>query len=76
MIIAVDFDGTVVKHAYPEVGADVPGAVDALYTLVNAGCKLILWTMRSGQYLDDAVKWFEDRGIGRWTPKTGQCVKL
>jgi hypothetical protein len=27
MIIAVDFDGTVVEHIYPDVGRDVPGAV-------------------------------------------------
>jgi hypothetical protein len=63
MIIAVDFDGTVVKHEYPEIGEDVPGAVNALQALNKAGYKIILWTMRSGEYLDDAVRWFEDRGI-------------
>lgn len=56
-VIAVDFDGTCVSHAYPDVGRDI-GAVPVLKDLVAAGHKLILWTMRSGQELDDAVRWF------------------
>lgn len=46
MIIAVDFDGTCVKHEFPKVGADI-GAVPVLKALVEAGHQLILWTMRS-----------------------------
>lgn len=63
MVIAVDFDGTVVEHAYPDIGDDVPGAAKAMQTLTKAGYKIILWTMRSGGHLDDAVTWFADRGI-------------
>ena len=44
--IAVDFDGTVVTHDFPEVGKDI-GAVPVLKDLVNAGHKIILFTMRS-----------------------------
>ena len=58
MIIAIDFDGTVVDHRYPCVGPDVPNAVKTLSALCDRGDKLILWTMRSGRYLDDAVVWF------------------
>ena len=61
--IAVDFDGTVVKHRYPDVGEDVPGAVDTLRDLVNNGHKLILNTMRSGETLQDAVDWFDVRRL-------------
>lgn len=46
MYIAVDFDGTCVKHQFPEVGEDI-GAVPVLKELVEAGHKLILCTMRS-----------------------------
>jgi hypothetical protein len=63
MIIAVDFDGTVVDHRYPEVGPDVPGAVEALHKLVNASHVLILWTMRSGERLIEAVRWYSDNGL-------------
>lgn len=47
-IIAIDFDGTVVTHAYPHMGMDA-GAVPVLKELVANDCKLILYTMRSGQ---------------------------
>ncbi len=56
-IIGLDFDGTCVTHEFPKIGKDI-GAVPVLKDLVNAGHKLILFTMRSGEYLDDAVRWF------------------
>ena len=66
-IIAVDFDGTVVLHEYPEVGADVPDAVRVLKRLNEAGVKIIVWTMRCGKHLEiDARQWFESRGIDVW----------
>lgn len=46
MIIAIDFDGTCVKHEFPRIGADI-GAIPVLKELVANGHKLILWTMRS-----------------------------
>ena len=61
--IAVDFDGTCVHHKYPKVGEDVPHAVPVLQELVRRGAQLILWTMRSGDTLDDAVEWFASRDI-------------
>ena len=65
-IIAVDFDGTCVEHEYPDIGLDVEGAVETLRTLNNKGHRLILFTMRSGDKLDKAVKWFKDRKIELW----------
>lgn len=62
-IIAVDFDGTCVDHRYPDVGADVPGAVSWLKSFVHSGAKIILWTMRCGRELDEARQWFEAHGI-------------
>ena len=62
MIIALDFDGTVVTHEYPYIGEDI-GAVPVLKELVAAGHKLILFTMRSGKLLDDALAWFAQNGI-------------
>lgn len=65
MIIAVDFDGTCVTHAYPEIGTDI-GAIGPLRRLVAKGHKLILWTMRHDAGLADAVRWFSDNGIELW----------
>jgi len=69
-IIAVDFDGTCVRHEYPEVGEDVPMAVEVLRKLREQGHRIILWTMRSskeqginGSVLADAVSWFSRNGI-------------
>ena len=62
MIIALDFDGTVVTHEYPCIGEDI-GAVPVLKELTAAGHKLILFTMRSGKLLDEALAWFKRNGI-------------
>lgn len=61
-VICVDFDGTCVTHAYPAVGEDI-GAASVLRELVKEGNKLVLFTMRSGQHLEEAVQWFKDNGI-------------
>ena len=57
LLIAIDFDGTCVTHAYPDVGREI-GAPRVLHKIVDAGGQLILWTMRSGSHLEDAVNWF------------------
>jgi len=46
MIVCIDFDGTCVTHDYPRVGKDI-GAVSVLKKLVESGCQLVLFTMRS-----------------------------
>jgi hypothetical protein len=63
MIIAVDFDGTCVDHHYPLIGREAPEAVRTLIDLTKQGHQLILWTMRSGQTLEDAVEWFTKNDI-------------
>ena len=35
MTIAVDFDGTIVEHHYPEIGPEIPFAVDTLKMLIK-----------------------------------------
>lgn len=62
MEIAIDFDGTCVSHEYPKIGEEI-GAIPVLKELVQKGHNLILFTMRSGQGLEDAVKWFAVNGI-------------
>lgn len=62
MDIVLDFDGTVVLHSFPKIGGDI-GAVPVLKKLVENNHRLILFTMRSEKFLDDAVKWFVDNGI-------------
>ena len=63
MEILVDFDGTCVMHEYPRVGKDNPHCVEVLKALVEEGHRIIIFTMRSGKTLDDAVKWYEKHDI-------------
>ncbi|HPG72925.1 MAG TPA: hypothetical protein PLM49_01440 [Bacteroidales bacterium] len=63
LIIAVDFDGTIVEHKYPAIGEEIPYAFVVLRELQEAGHKLILWTFRDGEYLNDAVEYCLNHGI-------------
>lgn len=63
MTIAVDFDGTIVEHRYPNIGKERPFAFDVLKKLQKEGHKLILWTAREGRLLEDAVKFCHDNGL-------------
>ncbi len=63
MTIAIDFDGTVVKHRYPAIGEEIPFATDTLRLLIEDQHRLILWTVREGKLLDEAVEWCRERGV-------------
>ena len=63
MIIAVDFDGTIVEHRYPEIGEEIPFAIDTLKMLIKDHHRLILWSVREGKLLEDAVNWCRERGV-------------
>ena len=63
MVIAVDFDGTIVEHRYPAIGEERPFAVETLKMLIRDHHKLILWSVREGELLDEAVEWCRERGV-------------
>lgn len=63
MVIAVDFDGTIVKHKYPYTGDEIGRAVEILKELRTLGHKLILWSCRCGYGLEVALGWCEERGL-------------
>ena len=63
MIIAVDFDGTIVEHKYPNIGKVIPFALESLKLLQKKGHQIILWTCRTGKELDEAVIFCQKHGI-------------
>lgn len=63
MIIAVDFDGTIVQDRYPEIGKEIPFATSTLKMLMQEGHQLILWTVRRGRTLEKAVEWCRQHGV-------------
>lgn len=63
MIIAVDFDGTIVEHRYPDIGREKPFAIETLKKLTEEQHRLILWTVRKGKLLQEAVDFCRTRGL-------------
>lgn len=63
LTIAVDFDGTIVEHRYPEIGDPIPDAFEILLKLQNEGHRLILWTYRSGKELENAIKYCKSKRL-------------
>lgn len=61
--LAIDFDGTIVEDAYPSIGKAKTFAFETLKKLQSEGYRLILWTYRSGKYLDEAVEFCRKNGI-------------
>ena len=62
--IAVDFDNTLCFCRYPEVdGQPNIELIIFLKNWRNKGNNLILWTCRTGQALEMAVKWCERQGV-------------
>ena len=62
-VIAVDFDGTIVTHDYPNIGMLVPLAKEVINELVDAGHKVFLWTMRDEKTLADAMCFLQANDI-------------
>jgi len=61
--IAVDFDGTIVEHAYPEIGKEKLFAFQTLKEFNKMGANLILWTFRTGKELNEAVEFCRKNGV-------------
>ena len=63
IVIAVDFDGTIVEDAYPRIGKPRIFAFETMKRLQKDGHRLILWTYRCGSKLDEAVEFCKENGI-------------
>lgn len=63
LIIAVDFDGTIVEHKYPEIGQELPFAFHSLKALQKKGHRIILWTYRVGEELEAALNFCLENGM-------------
>jgi hypothetical protein len=58
LIIAVDFDGTIVNHDFPRIGELMPDAQEVLTKLHEAGHKIIIWTCRNHTEPDHPL-WYD-----------------
>ncbi len=63
MIIAVDFDGTLCENNWPEIGKPNWFVINRLTERRAVGDKLILWTCREGDELEEAILWCLNHGL-------------
>jgi hydroxymethylpyrimidine pyrophosphatase-like HAD family hydrolase len=63
MIIAIDFDGTIVEHRYPKIGKEMPFAFETIKALQKNQHQIILWTYRAGKELDEAIEFCKKKGV-------------
>ena len=63
MIFAIDFDGTIVADAYPEIGHLNVLAEYFIRDLKARGHTFILWTNRCGKHLEEAVAFLKANGL-------------
>lgn len=62
-VIAIDFDGTIVEHKYPEIGKEMLFAFDTIRALQTKGHRVILWSYRKDEMLEDAVEFCRQNGV-------------
>ncbi|SDS07237.1 hydrolase [Gramella sp. MAR_2010_147] len=63
LTIAVDFDGTIVENRFPEIGKPLLFAFESLKKLQEEGHRLILWTYRNNERLEEAVEFCKKNGL-------------
>ena len=63
MILAIDFDGTLCKSMFPKIGEPNQIVIDFCKRHKEMGDKLILWTNRTDELLNDAVEWCKEQGV-------------
>ncbi len=61
--VAVDFDGTIVENKFPSIGKPMLFAFETLKAMQQSGMLLILWTVRKGKELDEAVEFCRSKGL-------------
>lgn len=60
-ILAVDFDGTIVENQFPGIGKPDQVIAWVVRTYKEMGWKIILWTCRTDEMLQDAVDFCKEQ---------------
>lgn len=53
MVIGIDFDGTIVDDAFPEIGKVKPLAKETIGALIEKGHEVVIWTCRDYGVIKD-----------------------
>jgi hydroxymethylpyrimidine pyrophosphatase-like HAD family hydrolase len=63
LVLGIDFDGTIVEEAFPNIGAIKPRTVELMEKAMWAGHLIVVWTARSGQAEIDAINFLKENKI-------------
>ena len=63
MLFAIDFDGTIVEHNYPDIGDPHKETIEFIKDLIAAGHEWTLLTMREGEKLQEALDFLKNYNI-------------
>lgn len=63
MRVAIDFDGTIVEDAYPEIGRLFYNAKEVINKLYDEGHDIIINTCRAGIFEGNVYTFLKDNGI-------------
>ena len=82
IIMAVDFDGTLCKNAFPNIGEPKLDIIEKVIDLQRRGTFIILWTCRELDTLEQALKWCKKYGLvpdavndqAPWIKESFECV--
>lgn len=63
LVYAIDFDGTLCRDKFPEIGEPFLNRIETVKRLQEDGNKVILWTCRREESLTAAVEWCKQHGL-------------
>jgi len=63
MVLAIDFDGTIVEHTYPKIGKLKPNAKETINKWYEEGHKIIIWSCRMNKEKKEAELFLKENGI-------------
>jgi len=64
LVLAIDFDGTIVQDAYPNIGKLKPFASSIIrFLYYDYNCEIVIWTCRSGKEEIDCENFLIENNI-------------
>ncbi len=76
LVIAVDFDGTIVTNKYPDIGYLKRNAKKVINELFDAGHEIIINTCRQGKEEQDMIDFLKQMGIMYSTVNENLCYRI
>jgi len=63
MILSIDFDGCIASESYPEIGPEIPGAIQTINYLYGLNHCIIINSCRARERRDEMIQWLDAHGV-------------